>query len=57
MTDYIIREKDKKEADYLIGKIRKLIKVRRTMEANQNLTKLSNIFMNIKEVEPNESDQ
>lgn len=54
---YKIRVNDKKEAVYLIGKIRKLIKVRRTMEANQNLTKLNDIFMNIKEVKPNESDQ
>lgn len=57
MADYIIREKDKKEAEYLIGKIRKLIKERRTMEAGHKLTALNDIFMNIKEAKPNESAQ
>lgn len=57
MTDYTIKEKAKKEAEYLITKIRKLIKVRRTMEANHKLNELSDIFLNIKEVKPNGNEK
>ena len=57
MTYYIIRKQDKIEAQDLITKIRKLIKTRNSMQAGHLLTKLNDIFMNIKEAEPNESDQ
>lgn len=57
MTHYIIRKQDKIDAQDLITKIRKLIKTRNLMQAGHLLTKLNDIFMNIKEVEPNGSAQ
>lgn len=51
MDNYMIREKDKKEAEYLTKKIRKLMKERKLMEAGHNLNKLSDILMNIRKIE------